>query len=385
MRVAYITRAPFISGAERALQLILEHAASVDIDPLVICPHQSPFLAWCQQHGVCHEAIELAERDKFHPLRWFSSVARMRRALRSHRIDIVHSNQVWAYAAAGTAAGLLGIPRVCHMRDEVSETAVRWWCRSGVEAVVCISEHIEKLMSPAWDGQANRPIVKTMRDPVPVLAAPRGNEVGARCAARQKFGVASETVAFGFIGQIVEVKGLMELLRAVAAIVSDERWTLLVAGRDPNPGQPYENACRQWVRDNGLAGRVTFLGFLDDVADFYRAIDVAVVSSLKEPLGLIPLEAAAARKPAIAFASGGLKESIVDGQTGWLLRTGDVEGLCARLKRVVEDPSTLESMGQSAREWVVNYCDPQEHARVLTHLYEDLLAAPAGASRGRPA
>ena len=378
MRVAYVTRAPFISGAERALQLILKHAPSAGIEPMVICPAGSPFLTWCGDNGIPHQAIELAERDKFHPLRWFSSVVRIRRALQRHRVDIVHSNQVWAYAAAGTAARSLGIPRVCHMRDEVSTTAVRWWCRSGVETIVCISRHIEEQMSRAWNGDANRPIVRTMLDPVTLPIRASGDEARAREDARQKYGVGEAGVVFGFIGQIVSVKGLDELLHALAEMTSDTRWTLVVAGRDPQPGRPYETACRQWVRDNGLNGRVMFVGFLDDVADFYRVIDVAVVPSLREPLGLIPLEAAAAGKPAIAFASGGLKETIVHGETGWLVPTGDVAGLRDTLTRVLDNPSTLASRGEAAQRWVAKNCEPQEHVRSLGKLYGDLLANSKG-------
>jgi glycosyltransferase involved in cell wall biosynthesis len=151
-----------------------------------------------------------------------------------------------------------------------------------------------------------------------------------------------------------------------------------VAGRDPHPGQPYETACREWVRNKGLAERVTFVGFVDDIADFYRAIDVAVVPSLSEPLGLIPLEAAAAGKPAIAFASGGLKETITHGETGWLVPAGDVDGLRETLTNVLSDPASLASRGQTARRGVEHTSDPREHLRSLERLYGELLA-----NRGR--
>ena len=281
MRVAYITLAPFISGAERALQLIVTQAPTHGLEPVVLCPPGSPFHEWCETHGVPHEAVVLAERDKRHPIRWFTSVARVARALRRHRVELVHSNQVWAFAAAGTAARRLEIPRVCHMRDEVGVEAVKWWCRSGVEGVVCISAHIEAMMAPAWAESATPPILKTLHDPVVVPSSPAPDHRDARAEARKRYHVESNAVVLGFIGQIAPIKGVKELLAACEPLTSRPDWTLLIAGRDPQPGRPYENECRQWVSDRGLGDRVRFVGFLDDVREFYRAIDVAVVPSLK--------------------------------------------------------------------------------------------------------
>src|SRR5258706_6877110 len=114
MKVAYVSLAPFISGAERCLQLILQRAPSVAIEPIVLCPPDSAIIPWCKTHGIRHVGVRLAERDKWHPVRWFSSVSAIARVLRRERVQVVHSNQVWCFAAAGTAAGFLGIPRVCH-------------------------------------------------------------------------------------------------------------------------------------------------------------------------------------------------------------------------------------------------------------------------------
>ena len=380
MRVAYVAFAPFVSGAERSLQIMLLSAPNAGIDPIVLCPPGSKIIPWCRENNVRYVTAPLPDRDKWHAIRWFSSVYRVARILRRERIDLVHSNQVWSMATAGAAARLVGIPRVCHMRDEVATSGTLWWCKSGVEAVVCISHHIERQVAPAWASKRRRPRIQTLLNPVvvtavdPIMSANIAPDTHTQREARARLGLNESAIVFGFIGQIVAVKGVLELLGAVAQI-TDPRWHLVIAGRDPHPGAPYEAECRLWVDRLGLKNRVTFLGFLENTRDFYESIDVAVVPSLEEPLGRIPLETASYGKPTIAFATGGLPETIVDGKTGWLVPTGDVNGLRTALAATLADPEILQTAGKAARTYVVEHCSPDGYMRQLATLYKELLTA----------
>jgi glycosyltransferase involved in cell wall biosynthesis len=375
IRVAYVTRAPFISGAERSLQTILQHASSGGIDPIVICSHGSLLLPWCQSHGIQAFAVPIAERDRRHPIRWLESVARIAHVLAREDVDILHSNQVWTYAAAGTAASWVGIPRVCHMRDEVGLDGIQWWCKSGVEAVICVSKHVQDLVTPAWDrSTAMRPTILTMINPVASgVADERSNTPSCDHWPGLNVGADNEGTVLGFIGQIVPVKGLALLLEILAGLKNRADWHLLVAGRDPHPGAPHELLCRDRVGELGLTDRVSFVGFLEDTSGFYRAIDVAVVPSLEEPLGRVPLEAARYGKPAIAFATGGLGETMLHGRTGWLARPGDREALREAIVTVLDSRSTIAAAGAEAARFVTQLCDPAIYVRNLASFYADLL------------
>jgi glycosyltransferase involved in cell wall biosynthesis len=372
MRVAYVSRAPFISGAERSLQTMLRYLPRAGVEPVVVGPGRSELSPWCEAHGIPFLACPLAVRDKWHPLRWWSSVRAMNGLLRRHRIDLVHSNQLWTYPAAGAAALDLGLARVCHIRDEVSPAALRWYCSQGVDAVVCISRHIEGQVSSGWRPDRPRPVSRTLLNPVtlPELLDP-ASEAAARRAARRRFEVPDEAVVLGFIGQIRPVKGLLELIEALAGLAGDPRWRLLVAGHDPHPGASHEQECRRRAAAAGLGHRVNFLGFLGDVGPFYRAIDLAVVPSLEEPLGRVPLEAAAHARPSLASAVGGLPETIEAGETGWLVPPGDVEALRAALAAFLGCPS--REAGRAARRRAEALADPDKYCDNILNLYKELL------------
>lgn len=388
MKVAYLSFAPFISGAERSLQVMIRAAPAAGIEPLLLCPPTAKLIPWCEANGVRYVTVPLADRDKRHPFRWFNSVARVAHVLHRERVDVIHSNQVWCFAAASTAARLLGIPRVCHMRDEVGVEGIQWWCKSGIEAVICISEHVSRLVQPAWATARSAPRFRTLINPVMLtmvdsVSSVTVEDITARHEARRLFGFRDDTVVFGFVGQVVAVKGVLELIEACRGLAGDHRWHLLIAGHDPHEGRPYELACRQRVEALGLTDRITFVGFLNQMSDFYNAIDAAVVPSLQEPLGRIPLEAAAYGRPSIAFATDGLKETIAHGITGWLVPKGDVALFRTALGLAIDSPDALLVAGAEARQRVRVGCDPDRYMIELAHLYQELLThrSPRGHRR----
>lgn len=375
IRVAFTSLAPFISGAERSLQVTLRHLPSAEVVPILIGPTSSKLAPWCKQNGITFLSCPLPFRDKWHPLRWWHSLRRMRSLLREHRIDLIHSNQMWSYPTVGVAAGNLRLPRVCHLRDEVEPAVLHWCCAARPEAAICISRHITRQAQNAWP-EPNRPSLQTRINPVEI--PPRltlMDDRQGRNKARRDLGIPENSIVFGFIGQIRATKGVLGLLDELAKLPRDRPWLALIAGRDNDPGAIYEKQCRERANRADLMDRVRFLGYLDNSTDFYRAIDLAVVPSLEEPMGRIPLEAAAQARPSVAFAVGGLPDVIEDGTTGWLVPPENWTELRNRLIRFVNDFSIEErtEIGQAARNRVEQIADPVRYAQWLADLYRDLL------------
>jgi glycosyltransferase involved in cell wall biosynthesis len=361
---------------------MLDSLPAAGIDPLVICPADSRIIPWCEANRVPFRTCELAFRDKWHPFRWWRSVRSIRAVLRAEKVSLVHSNQLYSYPAAGVAAHDLGLPRVCHFRDEANTDLIRWCCPRGLDFALCISRYIEQHIATNWPSDRPRPSFTSLINPVRL--PPLGDEAEqrqARSASRRPFGLMDEEIVFGFIGQIVPVKGLLQLLEALAGLAHRPGWRLLVAGRDPHPGAVHEHECQTRVSELGLADRVRFVGFLDDVAPFYQAIDLAVVPSLVEPLGRIPLEAASYARPSVAYAVGGLPETIQHGESGWLVPTGDVPALRQTLVNFL-DPSGRE-MGARARVWVERVSDPRSYANRLVEIYDKVLYPVNSSQRGQ--
>jgi glycosyltransferase involved in cell wall biosynthesis len=127
------------------------------------------------------------------------------------------------------------------------------------------------------------------------------------------------------------------------------------------------------ARALGLGDSVTFLGFIAKPEEFLRRIDIFVMPSLFEGLGVAALEAMAAGKPVVASRVGGLVESIVDGQTGLLVAPRDARGIADAVARLVNDPPMARQMGMQGRQRVLDRFTLMQMAAQNEIFYYELL------------
>jgi glycosyltransferase involved in cell wall biosynthesis len=120
----------------------------------------------------------------------------------------------------------------------------------------------------------------------------------------------------------------------------------------------------------GLAERVRFLGWQEDVGPLLAAADMLICPSRHEPLGNVVLEAWAAGVPVIASTAEGPRALVAEGETGLLVPVEDADALAAAMARLVRDPALANSLGARGRElWVSEFSE----ARIVP-LYRSFLA-----------
>jgi glycosyltransferase involved in cell wall biosynthesis len=369
LKVAYVAVAPFISGSERCLQVILNNCKYNDVEPILISPADSPMHEWAKQNHIKSYKIELKTFNSRRPWLWLAAQLKLIYILAIKRIQIVHSNQIWSYPAISIPTSLLGIKRVCHMRDPLHEGSI-WWLNSTVDTTICISEHIKRQYDEQFSTHQSRS-VKTIIDPVTFHPPmPLTELIDAKSAAKQKLELDSNKFIFGFIGQIAAVKGLIELLYCLSKL-ENKNWLLVVAGKDPSESQHYLKQCIEIGKQLNIIDKIKFIGFVENSKDFYLAVDLITMFSLQEPLGLIPLEAAVYYTPTIANKVGGLPETIQDGKTGWLVDINDDENTQNTINLILS--VDLLDVGMQARKWVEITAEPHKYSKTLANLYHSIL------------
>ncbi|HYZ78543.1 MAG TPA: glycosyltransferase [Gaiellaceae bacterium] len=115
--------------------------------------------------------------------------------------------------------------------------------------------------------------------------------------------------------------------------------------------------------------RVTFLGARDDVPELLASFDVFAFPSLFEGLCLAVIEAQAAGVPVVATPVGGIRETVVDGETGLLVPTRDPPALAAAIRRLLEDRPAAEAMAIEARRRVRERFSTERMVEATLHLY----------------
>ena len=151
--------------------------------------------------------------------------------------------------------------------------------------------------------------------------------------------------------RVVREKGQMDLVRAAASLrASGLKCRLAFAGRVDSTA--FVDELRQEIARVGMTESVLFPGNLtvEALRDWYAASSVVAFPTYHhEGLGRVIVEAQAMGVPVVAYATGGVPEGIISGQTGFLVATGDVAGLAARLRELLLAPNLRESMGARGR------------------------------------
>ena len=150
----------------------------------------------------------------------------------------------------------------------------------------------------------------------------------------------------GAIGRLVAFKGFSVLLEA-AALLKDKRrrFKVMIVGRGPEN----ENLERQ-IATLGIKEVVIMPGFVPDIAPYFALSDVFVVPSIREPFGLIVLQAMAAGCPVIGANAGGIPEIIYDGVTGILVPPKDASALADAIDKLLDDANQRQRLADAAKQ-----------------------------------
>lgn len=160
---------------------------------------------------------------------------------------------------------------------------------------------------------------------------------------------------FLMICRLLADKGVREYVRAaqlVRARHPDVRFQL-VGWIDGKPDAISQSELDGWV----AAGSIEFLGKLEDVRGAIAQSSVYVLPSYREGTPRTVLEAMAMGRPIITTDAPGCRETVVEGENGYLVPVGEVEPLARAMLRFVEDPGLVEEMGSRSREMAVEKYD----------------------------
>ena len=150
-----------------------------------------------------------------------------------------------------------------------------------------------------------------------------------------------------FIGNLISLKGVETILRALASLPADI--VLKVVGEGAQ-GKTLEAFCAK----SGINPRVSFTGALppETIPMVLQESDVLVSASYSEGRPNVVLEGLAAGVAIIATNIDGTSELIEDGQTGLLFSPGDVKGLCVCINKLYQDPALCRRLGEQGRAWI---------------------------------
>lgn len=354
-------------GAERQVSLLAPGLAARGMEVSVICLSREldPFGEKLRRAGMTVHAIE--RRGRREPGRALA----LARILRGGKIELAHSflesAGIYAWLAGHMARRTVLLPSV---RSLPSAESRLWHALTGrslrsARLIIANSHSAAGVCSERYRVPRERFRVAPNGVELPPSAAPEERET-----AKRSFRLAENNMVLGTVSKDAPDKNVPAFLR-LAGRLGRECGPLcsIAAGR----GLDESYAARFQPLQRHSVCQSLFLGPLADVDRLYRCLDLFVLTSLRESLPNVLLEAMAHGLPCVAYSVGGAPEIIEHGVTGLLVEPGDEEGLFQAARSVLTDPERGRAMGQAGRRRVAERFSVEAMVESTCRVYEELL------------
>lgn len=349
LRIAVVNAARNYGGQEAMAVLLANELGDRGHDVLFLCRPVFPALDDLSAQVRVEPVLDGVD---WSPL----GIVRTRRALRRHATEVVLATTNKDMRSAVPAAWSLAIPVVVRRamaRPLKGSSHYRFLYGRLPRHIVANSHATRRIMldSAPWLRGESVSVIHNGIDPVPFDDAEPAS-----------LGVPQHALVFGFVGRLVDWKGVLELAdawRATAPRLPDAH--LVIAG----DGE-MEGAMRSRLGDTE---RVHWLGFRSDVPAVMRALDVLVFPSWMEGFGLAAMEAMAAGIPVIAADAAALPEVVGHEREGLLVPPGDADALVAAMIRLADDADLRRSLGTEGKARVRREFSVSQ----MVDAYEDVL------------
>lgn len=361
LRLAFCVTELDPGGAERALVELVTRLDRCRFAPRVYCLSGRGALV-DRLEGAGIETVLLRARSRAD----FGVVRRLKNELMRQRPQLL---QTWLFHAnlAGRLAGWwAGVP-VIVSGIRVAERRSKWplrldrWTQRLVDAHVCVSQSVSDF-SERVAGLERRKL----------RVIPNGVEAARFAEAAPwdgaTLGIPPTAPVIVAAGRLDRQKGFDLLLRAIAAggrFPRDPHW--VVVGEGPERG----NLERQ-IADLGLQGTVHLPGWRADLPGILRAATGFVLSSRWEGMPNVVLEAMAAGLPVVATGVEGVRELVIDPETGWIVPPDDTAALTAALRALLADPAGGVQRGLAGAQRVRETFTWEQVCAAYSDMYSEL-------------
>lgn len=181
-------------------------------------------------------------------------------------------------------------------------------------------------------------------------------------------GLDQEDMVLGAVGRVYnDVKRFSDILEAIK-ILENPRIKFLLIGEGPDLQHLKNQAGLLGVQDQFLA-----VGYQSDPQSYMELMDVFLVPSAHEGFGLVAVESMLAGLPVIASRVGGLKDVVVDGETGFLVPPRSPGSIAEKIQILIDQPQLRKQMGEKGRQRALQHFTAERYCRDVENLYLELL------------
>lgn len=292
---------------------------------------------------------------------WPVGVSRLGRQLERFAPDVVHSSLASANLISQLAARRFSLPVLSTFTLSGDPALMRHYQPGAGSRRARLLRKIERLAARGrhvWfraltaDAKETNVLAAGL-DPDRVTVIPRGvpiPDLSLPAPHREELGLPADEAVVLNVGRQTAQKGHADLVSAFASVRASVPVHLVILGREGDGTRALQEA----IMREQIAEHVTVIPYSDRPYDYYRTANVFAFSSLMEGLGTAVLEAMACAVPVVSYDIPPVREVAGGGRYAKLVPAGDFEGFASALKMMVENPRSVASMTDRARENVIS-------------------------------
>ena len=341
MKIVHVDLGKTLRGGQEQLLLLAPGLQKRGHDQWLVCREGAPIAASARARG-----LEVFTSPRFDPGQ-LRAIGRLCRLLRKVRPEVLHAHDARGQNLAWLAS--LGRPiRRAANRDVTFHPRIpgghwlqRWKYTHTADLVLTCSDYVKQSLVGAGVPPSRIEVVYSAVEPPKQPYGIRQSSV-----ARAAWGLGEQDFVAGHIGAFSHEKGQDIALKA-AAILKPQLPHLKIILAGQTSGEAL-HALRE--RHPGLENQVLLPGYVADLEAFFSGLDVFIMPSRGEGLGISALQAMARGLAVIATRVGGLPEIVEDGRTGWLIPPDSPLALAEAIVQAYCNRSKLAEFGRNGRE-----------------------------------
>jgi len=315
-----------------------------------------------------------------HPIKDLKALLFFIRLMRKYKYDIIHTHETKASILSRIAARLTGSKCIIYglhgvtFNDPINRMRRKFYILIE-KATIWMNHYIVSVSQDAIDHYHNKNIGKKIPyqvvysgiDIKKFLAALITNE-SEKQALRSQLNIQPDDIVITNIGRFSYAKAQRYTIQSFAKLTDTiPHIKLLLIGE----GELMEK-CRKMVRELGIEQQVIFYGYAQNISKLLSISDILVLTSLREGLPRVVVEAALAKVPAVAFQVEGIGEIITNTQNGYIVPKYDVDLLTQKIQTLIENEDLRLQFGKRIYQHVLKRWEANVMVDKLKKIYHHL-------------
>ncbi len=347
MKILQISSAQSLGGGERHLADLANGLAGRGHEVYLALRPNSPLVGELKKAGK-ENVTTLPLRNSLDA----RSARELSRLVRKNQIRIVHAHMARDYPLAAYAvrqnkeARLIVTRHVLFPLNRLHRITL-----SGVSRIIAVSQAVASQLRS--DGVAPPEKISVVLNGIDTTRFEEAKRKFDRKQFLRDWKLPDDSLLVGTVGELTPLKGQEEFLRAAAEVRKQfPNSHFIIAGTDSSRGNKNRAFLERLIKELKLTEHVRLVGWLEDLAQLYCALDVFVSASQTESFGLAIAEAMASSAAVVATETEGAREIIKPGETGLLVPVKDVDKLAVAVLELLDNKDRRVRLGRAAQQSV---------------------------------